>query len=255
MQYVTSYNVLRLQYARAINSAMTNVQAILKRRAVALYRVSTNRQGRSGLGLEAQKEAVHRFMSDDWVLVGEITEVASGRSSARGGLDEALALCRSHNAVLIIARLCRLTRDPFLLLELERSGVEFLAADMPDANQITIRMISILAAEETRLISERTRQALAARRERGLPVGGNNRTIGQHAAKASESSARVRSSAARRRAKDLLPVIEALRLEGQRSLSKLAEGLNERGVRTPRGRGWHAQSVSNLLKMQSHLEQ
>lgn len=234
---------------------MTNVQAgLTKRRAVALFRVSTSRQGQSGLGLEAQREAVHRFMSDDWILIEEIVEVASGRSGDREGLDRAIALCRSHNAVLLIARLCRLSRDPMLLLELERSGVEFLAVDMPMANQITIRLMSIMAAEEARLISERTRQALAARRDRGLPVGGNNKDIGLHAAKGSACSSRVRTAAARSRARDLLPVIQSLKLDGQRSLAQLAEGLNDRGVATPRGAVWRPQTVRNLLKLQSALE-
>lgn len=233
---------------------MTNVQADLtKRRAVALFRVSTARQGRSGLGLEAQREAVHRFMGDDWCLVDEIVEIASGRPGQRDGLDRALSQCRAHNAVLLIARLCRLSRDPLFLLELERSGVEFIATDMPMANTLTIRMMSILASEEARLVSERTKQALAARRERGLPLGGNNPNIGKLSVRAAASSSAARAASARQRAKDLLPVISAISSEGRSSLAGIAEGLNDRGVLTPRGSRWHPQSVSNLLKLQAQL--
>tara|TARA_R110000782_G_scaffold166749_1_gene258693 strand:- start:34 stop:741 length:708 start_codon:yes stop_codon:yes gene_type:complete len=233
---------------------MTNVQAhFTKRRAVALFRVSTARQGKSGLGLEAQREAVHRFMGDDWLLVDEIVEVASGRPGQRDGLDRALSLCRAHNAVLLIARLCRLSRDPLFLLELEKSGVEFIATDMPMANTLTIRMMSILAAEEARLVSERTRQALAARRERGLPLGGNNPNIGKFSALAAASSATARAASARQRARDLLPVIEDIKCSGRASLAKIAGGLNDRGIPTPRGARWQPQSVRNLLRLQSAL--
>lgn len=235
---------------------MTNVQARLtKRRAVALFRVSTARQGKSGLGLEAQREAVHRFMGDDWLLVDEIVEVASGRPGQRDGLDRALSLCRAHNAVLLIARLCRLSRDPLFLLELERSGVEFIATDMPMANALTIRMMSILAAEESRLVSERTRQALAARRERGLPLGGNNPNIGKFSARAAASSASARAASARQRARDLLPVIEDIKTNGRASLAQIAGGLNDRGIPTPRDARWQPQSVRNLLRLQSSLNE
>ena len=235
---------------------MTNVQApLMKRRAVALYRVSTARQGRSGLGLEAQQEAVRRFMGDDWCLVDEIVEVASGRPGQRAGLDRALSQCRAHNAVLLIARLCRLSRDPIFLMELERSGVPFIATDMPMANTLTIRMMSILAAEEARLVSERTRQALAARKERGFKLGGNNPNIGSFSGRAAASSSAARAAAARQRAHDLMPVVSAIRSGDEMSLAKIAQGLNERGVPTPRGARWQPQSVSNLLKIQAQLGQ
>jgi DNA invertase Pin-like site-specific DNA recombinase len=234
---------------------MTNHQANLTvRRAVALYRVSTVRQGRSGLGLEAQREAVHQFLNPSWQLIDEIVEVASGRPGQRDGLDNALALCRSHGAVLLIARLCRLSRDPILLMELERSGVEFVAVDMPHANQVTVRLMAVLAAEETRLVSERTKQALAARRERGLPIGGNNPNIRDHAESAAASSSIVRTEKARNRAKDLIPVIRTLRAEGHTSLGQIAQRLNSKGIQTPRGSDWRPQSVSNLLRLQATLE-
>lgn len=233
---------------------MTNVHADLKRRYVALYRVSTTRQGRSGLGLEAQQEAVRRFIGDDAILLDEVTEIASGRPGHRHGLERALMLCRTHNAVLVISRLCRLSRDPLLLLELDRAGVEFVAVDLPHANRLTLRIMAALAEEETRLISERTRAALKARRERGLPMGGNNPRIAETSVKAAAKSASVRGQAAQQRARDLIPIIESLRAEGFRSLSQLASGLNQRGVVTPRSSTWKPQSVANLLRIQEGLD-
>lgn len=255
MPYNTSYAVLHMPYVRAIKVAMTNVQANLTaRRAVSLYRVSTSQQGRSGLGLEAQRDAVHRFLSPSWELVDEIVEIASGRSGRREGLDKALSLCRAHNAVLLIARLCRLSRDPILLMELEKSGVEFVAVDMPYATQVTVRLMSVLAAEEARLASERTKQALAARRERGLPLGGNNPNLRHHSGAGAASSSAVRIEKAKSRAKDMIPLIQMLRTEGNTTLGQIARGLNAKGVSTPRGSSWHPQSVSNLLRLQSNLE-
>jgi DNA invertase Pin-like site-specific DNA recombinase len=234
---------------------MTNHQANLTaRRAVALYRVSTTKQGRSGLGLDAQRDAVHRFLNPGWELVDEIVEVASGRAGQREGLDKALSLCRAHNAVLLIARLCRLSRDPILLMELEKSGVEFVAVDMPFATQVTIRLMAVLAAEEARLVSERTKQALAARRERGLPLGGNNPNIRHHSEAAAASSSAVRIEKAKGRAKDMMPLIHTLRSEGNMTLGQIARGLNAKGVSTPRGSKWRPQSVSNLLRLQANLE-
>jgi len=125
---------------------------------------------------------------------------------------------------------------------------------MPYANHVTIRLMAVLAAEETRLVSERTKQALAARRERGLPIGGNNPNIRDHAESAAASSSIVRSEKARSRAKDLIPVIHTLRAEGHVSLGQIAEGLNSKGIQTPRGSQWKPQSVSNLLQLQSALE-
>ena len=243
-------NVLHMRHNRAISLAMTHVNANLKRRCVALYRVSTTRQGLSGLGLEAQQDSVRTFLGEEWKLVEEVVEVASGRQQHREGLDRALSLCRAHNAVLIIARLCRLSRDPILLMLLERSGIEFVAVDMPTANQLTVRLMAVLAAEETRLISERTKASLAMRKERGLPMGGNNPRIGDHAHRAASRSAVVRRAKASSRAADLHPILASLRSEGFNSLAQLASGLNERGVRRPRGGQWSPQAVWNVLQVQ-----
>lgn len=231
-----------------------NDKAHPTRRAVALYRVSTDRQGKSGLGLEAQREAVQRFLTDEWELVEEVAEVASGRRQERPGLDRAISLCRAHNATLVIARLCRLSRDPHFLLGLERAGVEFLAVDMPGANEFTIGVMALVAREEIRLCSTRTREALAARRARGLPLGGNNPRIGIEAMKGAAASASVRRLKADVRACDLMPIVADLRAEGAATLEAIAGGLNTRGVRTARGGSWSRQSVRDLLRRQDQYD-
>jgi len=224
-----------------------NVQVNPKRRCVALYRVSTDKQGRSGLGLEAQREAVMRFIGDDWLLIEEVTEVASGRGQIRPGLERAVEVCKAHNAVLVIARLCRLSRDPHTLFGLQRSGVEFLAVDMPGASEFTVGVMALVAREEARQAADRTRQALAARKARGMPLGGNNPRIGEHAGVGAVASAEVRTARSRQRAEALKPVVEALRQEGAISLAEIAAGLNDRGLSAPRGGAWRAQGVRDLL--------
>lgn len=224
-----------------------NVQANPKRRCVALYRVSTDKQGRSGLGLEAQREAVMRFLGDKWQLIEEVTEVASGRGQFRPGLERAVEVCRAHNAVLLIARLCRLSRDPHTLFGLQKSGVEFLAVDMPGASEFTVGVMALVAREEARQAADRTRQALAARKARGMPLGGNNPKIGDHAVVGAFASAEVRTARSRQRAEALRPVVDALRGEGASSLAEIAAGLNDRGLSAPRGGPWRPQGVRDLL--------
>jgi len=130
---------------------------------VAYYRVSPARQGRSGLGLEAQKRAVAEYLDGgDWKIVGEFTEVESGKRADRPQLAKALAVCRLHGARLVIAKLDRLSRNAHFLLGLKESGVDFVAADMPNANRLTVGIMAMVGENETLRISERTKAALAA---------------------------------------------------------------------------------------------
>src|SRR5919112_4291727 len=123
---------------------------------VAYLRVSTGRQGRSGLGLEAQRKTVADYLNGgDWKLVAEVVEVESGKTTDRPKLIEALRLCRVHSATLVIAKLDRLSRDAHFLLGLEKAGVDFVAADMPSANRVTVRIMAVLAGEEGDMISDR----------------------------------------------------------------------------------------------------
>src|SRR5258706_10612390 len=139
---------------------------------IAYYRVSTARQGRSGLGLEAQRNAVMDHLNGGkWRLVAEHTEVESGKRTDRPELARAIGACRRHRATLIIAKLDRLSRDAHFLLGLQKAGVEFIAADMPTANRLTVGIMALVAEEERRLISKRTKEALAAAKRRGVKLG------------------------------------------------------------------------------------
>src|SRR6516225_10953855 len=138
---------------------------------VAYYRVSTARQGRSGL--EAQRQAVADYLNGgDWKIVGEFTEVESGKKSDRPELARALAMCRLHGATLVIAKLDRLSRNAHFLFGLEKAGVDFVAADMPNANRLTVHLMAVVAEDEAERISKRTKDALAAAKKRGKKLGG-----------------------------------------------------------------------------------
>ena len=140
---------------------------------VAYYRVSTQKQGRSGLGLEAQRHAVAEFLDGgDWKIVAEFTEVESGKKSDRPELARALATCRLHGARLVIAKLDRLSRNAHFLFGLQEAGADFVAADMPNANQLTVGIMAVVAQDEARRISERTKAALQAAKKRGKVLGG-----------------------------------------------------------------------------------
>ena len=138
-------------------------------RFVAYYRVSTDKQGQSGLGLDAQRQAVMNYLNGGpWKLVDEFTEVESGNSNARPQLQKALAACRRHKAKLVIAKLDRLSRNLAFIATLMDSGVEFVATDNPHANKLTVHILAAVAEHEREAISERTKAALAAAKRRGV---------------------------------------------------------------------------------------
>src|SRR3954470_16957622 len=142
-------------------------------RFVAYYRVSTDRQGRSGLGLEAQREAVRCYLNGgNWVLADTVTEVESGKRNDRPELDRALGLCRLYGAPLVVAKLDRLARNVAFISKLMESGVEFVAADFPQANRLTIHILAAVAEHEAEMVSKRTKAALAAAKARGQRLGG-----------------------------------------------------------------------------------
>ena len=140
---------------------------------IAYYRVSTSRQAQSGLGLDAQKQAVLDFINGNGdQIVAEFTEVESGKRCDRPELNNSLNQCRETGAKLVIARLDRLARNAAFLLTLRDSGVEFVAADMPDANRLTVGIMALVAEDEAERISQRTKAALAAAKARGVKLGG-----------------------------------------------------------------------------------
>jgi DNA invertase Pin-like site-specific DNA recombinase len=139
---------------------------------VAYFRVSTDRQGKSGLGLEAQRETVMNYLNGgNWSLVGEFTEIESGKRSDRPELEKALAACKKQKAKLVIAKLDRLSRNLAFIATLMESGVQFVAADMPEANELTVPIMAAMAQYEGKQISKRTKDALAAAKKRGVRLG------------------------------------------------------------------------------------
>ena len=164
---------------------------------IAYYRVSTRAQGRSGLGLEAQQTAVSRFLlPTSGELFAEFTEVESGKKAARPQFNEALRLCRIFSAVLVIAKLDRLARNVALISQLMESGVEFVAADFPQANRLTIHILAAIAEYEAKLISERVKAAIVASKARGVVWGGNRNSPTAHL----DEARRVGNEGRRRRA-------------------------------------------------------
>jgi DNA invertase Pin-like site-specific DNA recombinase len=216
---------------------------------VAYYRVSTARQGRSGLGLDAQKNAVAEYLNGgDWKLLKEFTEVESGKDNHRPELGKALHTCKVTGAALIIAKLDRLSRNAAFLLTLRDSGVKFVAADVPDANDLTIGILALIAQHEREAISTRTKEALAAAKRRGVKLGNPNGAAPlRRARKGNGAAVAALRMQADRHARELRPVVDELRDEGITTLVGIAAALNERGMQTPRGARWHASSVRNLL--------
>ena len=221
---------------------------------VAYLRVSTARQGQSGLGLEAQAAGIKAYVSNvAGSVIGTFTEVESGKTSNRPELAKALHLARVTGATLVIAKLDRLSRNAAFLLTLRDSGVRFVAADMPDANELTVGVMALIAQHEREAIAKRTKEALRAAKARGKVLGNPNGAEAlRRAGKGNGAGVRAAVANADAHARNLAPVILAMRTEGIATLGGLASALNQRGMLTPRGGRWHKSSVRNLL---SRLEQ
>ncbi|BFL66131.1 recombinase family protein [Roseomonas mucosa] len=216
-------------------------------RFVAYLRVSTEGQGRSGLGLEAQREAVARHVvGAGGTITAEFVEVESGRKKDRPQLAAALAACRTGRATLVIAKLDRLARNVAFVSGLLESGVEFVAADMPVVNRLTVHILAAVAEEETRMISVRTKAALAAAKAHGVRLGNPRLLSGDPTASTKGNAVQVAN--ARRRAAALLPTIERARRAGASTLAEIAEALMARGVPAPRGgQRWAPAQVRRIM--------
>jgi DNA invertase Pin-like site-specific DNA recombinase len=212
---------------------------------VAYYRVSTERQGRSGLGLEAQQAAVRGFTKGG-EIVAEVIEIESGKKNDRPKLAEALRLCRLHKAMLVIAKLDRLARNVHFVSSLMESGIEFVAVDFPQANRLTVHIMAAVAEHEAAMISARTKAALAAAKARGVKLGGDRGNIRAIAAEGRRTAAQRRAANADRRAADVAPVILELKAAGT-SLRGIAAALVARGIPTAQGGVWSAVQVSRIL--------
>jgi DNA invertase Pin-like site-specific DNA recombinase len=214
---------------------------------IAYYRVSTDKQGKSGLGLDAQRKAVLDFLNGgSWELVQEFVEVESGKHSDRQELTAALAACRKQKAKLVIAKLDRLSRNLAFVATLMESGVEFVAVDNPHANKLTIHILAAVAQHEREMISERTKAALAAAKARGTVLG-NPRLA--DAAKRGRIAGKAN---ARRFAANVLPIIEEIERSGVTSHNAIAGKLNERNVATARGGKWTHVQVAAVLRPFEH---
>jgi len=220
----------------------------MKGRFVIYYRVSTDKQGRSGLGLEAQKATVMNYLNGGkYEIVDEYTEVESGGKDDRPELEKALRYCRLKGARLIVAKLDRLSRDLGFITTLQKAGVKFTVAEMPDATELTIHIYASMAQHERKLISQRTKDALAMAKAKGVLLGNPCLRRGERipggGAPANANAARV--SKADAFALEIAGIIQEL---GGRSLREIADGLNNAGYRTPRGMEWHATSVKRVME-------
>jgi DNA invertase Pin-like site-specific DNA recombinase len=205
---------------------------------VAYYRVSTARQGRSGLGLEAQQSLIQNFLNGgNWELVAEFTEIESGKSDQnRPQLAAAMAACKKLKATLVVANVARFSRNlSFIAAQLDK-GFKFVAADMPDANELTLHVVAAVDQATRKTIGVNTKAALQAAKARGVQLGTNGKLL-----------ARKYRSEALGRASGLADVVRGLQ-GTHRSVRALAEALNARGVPTPKGGQWHASSVHRLLR-------
>lgn len=206
-------------------------------RYIAYYRVSTQQQGQSGLGLEAQREAVHRYLNGGpWELVAEFTEVESGKHADRPELIKAMQAAKRQKATLLIAKLDRLSRNVHFLSGLLESGVGFVACDMPEANKTMVQLMAVLAEWERDQISERTKAALAAAKARGVKLGNPRiRELNRKPArKAMEFAETMRAT------------LTAMRAGGLTQRAMVTE-LNNMGVKTPRGGAWSLAQLQRVL--------
>lgn len=219
---------------------------------VAYYRVSTGKQGKSGLGLDAQRAAVASYLNGgDWSIVAEETEVESGRRSDRPALERALAAARVHRAALVVSKVDRLTRSVSFLSRLLDAGVDVRFADLPQIEGATGRFLlqqMVAVAElEAGMISKRTKDALAAAKRRGKQLGGDRG--GRAPARARKAGNEAMRRAADARAADVAPIIAELQAAGSTSLRAIAAGLNGRGIPTARGNGsWSAVQVQRAMQ-------
>jgi len=213
---------------------------------IAYFRVSTAKQGESGLGLDAQKAMVHNYLNGGtWKLLDEFTEIESGKKDDRPELSKAIRLCRLKNAKLVVSKLDRLSRDLHFITSLQKSGVGFVVAENPTMNELTVHIFAAMAQHEREMISKRTKDALEQAKKRGVILGNPVFQIGcQIKGSGDTTSARkVKTDLADGYALDMKAVINDIINEGKATLRAIAEELNTRGFTTRRKKEWTANSV------------
>jgi DNA invertase Pin-like site-specific DNA recombinase len=216
---------------------------------VSYIRVSTKAQGASGLGLEAQKESITRYLNGgNWDLLSEFVEVETGKHADRPQLAKALDHCQSTGATLVIAKLDRLSRDPDFLGMLMKAGTDFIACDMPEANKFMIRIMAALAEKEREMISERTKAALQAAKARGVKLGKPENLTKAAADQGREKGRKAKLAKADIFAAQLSPLVRRYQDQGM-SLNGIAATLNADSILTARGKAgsWTPTAVKNLL--------
>lgn len=224
-----------------------------KKRFISYIRVSTKKQGASGLGLEAQQASIANYINGS-ELVAEFVEIESGKRDERPELLGALKLCELTGATLIIAKLDRLSRNVEFTARLMNSGVEFIACDMPQANKFTVHIMSAVAEQEREAISQRTKAALQAAKARGVKLGTPENLTDEARKRGQEKATLIASAHAQMCAENVWGIIEQLFAEGP-SLRGIARELNERGIKSARGGTWTATSVKNIIARGLHKRQ
>jgi DNA invertase Pin-like site-specific DNA recombinase len=238
------------------------------RKFIAYYRVSTDKQGKSGLGLDAQRQAVANYLNGgDWKIIAEFTEVESGRRSDRPRLDAALKAARLHRVPIVVSKVDRLTRSVAFLSKLLEANVDVRFADLPSiegpTGRFMLQQMASVAELEAGMISDRTKKALAAAKQRGQKLGGirhrviniderGKKTYGEQVLNVSSKTRAMAVKALRARADsraaDIAPIIKELQAAGKTSLRAIAVGLNEQGIPTARGGEWSAVQVMLMLE-------
>jgi DNA invertase Pin-like site-specific DNA recombinase len=212
-------------------------------RYVSYFRVSTDRQGVSGLGLDAQREAVGQFIrarqngNAPGCTIAEFVEIESGAKNDRPQLALALETCRRHKATLLIAKLDRLARNVAFIANLMEAGVDFIACDMPHASRLVLHVMAAFAEHEREMIRDRTKAALAAAKARGVKLGINGARLA--AANHAEAVAWTETVAEH---------VQAARMSGAKTLTAIAAYLNENGVPSREGKRWHASNVARTVR-------
>ena len=237
LSLVISETSVTIDDMRQIRSNPTP-QSCGDRKFVAYYRVSTDRQGASGLGLEAQRATVAQYVAA-WHLLAEFQEIESGKSAQRPQLATALETCRKSNATLVIAKLDRLSRNVVFIGTLMEGDVPFVACDMPHANEMTIHILAAVAQGERKAISERTKAALEVAKARGTRLGNPRWEESIDRARAARNGTPVPLA--------VVSQIRSCRKDGW-PLRRIAAHLNAMAVRTPRGCKWHSETVKAVLK-------
>jgi DNA invertase Pin-like site-specific DNA recombinase len=225
-----------------------------KGKFISYLRVSTDKQGRSGLGLAAQRSAVESYLNGGrWTLVAEYVEAESGKRADRPKLAKALAHAKAIGATLVFAKLDRLTRNVDLLRSLVASDVDLVFCDLPHVppgamGRFLLTQMASVAELEAGLISERTKAALAAAKERGVKLGNPNGARALKGKQVGNKRAVVAVKAnAEHRAANLRAIVDDIHAQGIASVRSIASELNTRGILTPRGATWHPTSVARLL--------